>query len=458
LQLRDVPRETLQMASARYFGDFYDSASQARNHRRGDEMLARLFKGRLRADAFINRMVVVKDGDLFDGMFFLDRAARSLMDELPLDRVQFALRAANLQESILLALVPQSAEFLKPLFFDSLPHSAAMSIMNQLRRYPAKKVRSWKQLPKLFRSFGAPADEIERLEAGWSALIELDRQQKLLKQQWPTGFDFGGELRRLLDGRHADLVVVLNTAKGRDVADDLLKRPTSLRTEVISRLAMARETDSNPSFHVDTTTIESWYVAAYIQTAAIHNGCDVVHISDVPGSAAFRESQRLFDKILSSPGSVLHQTDISYPDDFVEALGIMDSREFSEVLNEQRANLQLWYDFADANGLRRAIDALVEKLEKKYGLKDKLLPEPFSFGLTLVASGLGAGLATLTPRKFTRRDVVKSAAVRAAVGAMAGGIIVKSIEKAADSIASAKTIARSIVERAVAVRSASVNL
>jgi hypothetical protein len=302
---------------------------------------------------------------------------------------------------------------------------------------------------KLLLSFGVPRDEVDKLNAGWKFFIELDQKQKLLKQVWPksTDFDFTSQLRQKLKSHQSGMYAALGTEAGREIAKTTWTNFTSLRGVVVAQLRSERKAYSDPAVHKDLASIESWYGLAFNRIAAIQHGCDIVEITDVPGSAAMTKGQRLFDKISSLRNPATNPVCFGYPREFIAALGNIDPKEFDEALAKQRVNLEPWYEKADSSGLRRALDALVELLEKKYGFSETLIPEIFAPPLTVMSTSAGAALGALVTYSISRRGLLG-----AVTGAAAGAIIGKPVELATEGLIKQKTVARHIVERASRLR------
>jgi len=233
-------------------------------------------------------------------------------------------------------------------------------------------------VPKLIYSLGVPKDQVERLESGWRRFSELDEQNILMTQKWPSPqeFNFKAHLLRLLEVTKKHLLAALRTPEGAHVAKDILALQTDSQTDVVVYLRSVRKAHSAPEVHRDLATIGSWYGGAYNRIAAAQHNCDVTEFSDFPGSAAISEGQKAFDELSSLSEPQTNPICFGYPSDFVEVLGKMDAAEFDEVIKEQRGNLDLWYDDADPKALRRALDVLVERLEKKYGFDETSFLSP----------------------------------------------------------------------------------
>jgi hypothetical protein len=120
------------MVAARYFGDVYDCKTQSQSYQWGDKGRKRLYLGRLRLDAFLNRCVVIKDADLIDGRFFLENMNSSMIEELPINRLQFSLRTNSFKDCLLLSFKNLKMQFLKPLILDSISESDSRAISEQL--------------------------------------------------------------------------------------------------------------------------------------------------------------------------------------------------------------------------------------------------------------------------------------------------------------------------------------
>jgi len=435
---------------AHYFGDVYDCQTQAQNYEWGAKERARLYLGRLRLDAYINRRVVIKDGDVIDGRFFLDISSTSMIKSLPFGRINFALRTGSFKESIFLSFKRPDSEFLKPLFLDSIPEGPAKALTHQLARCPAERLQSWEDVPKLIYSLGVPKDQVERLESGWRRFSELDEQNILMTQKWPSPkeFNFKAHLLRLLEVTKKHLLAALRTPEGAHVAKDILALQTDSQTDVVVYLRSVRKAHSAPEVHRDLATIESWYGGAHNRIAAAQHNCDVTEFSDFPGSAAISEGQKAFDELSSLSEPQTNPICFGYPSDFVEVLGKMDAAEFDEVIKEQRGNLDLWYDDADPKALRRALDVLVERLEKKYGFDENVISEPFATALrVIVPAGSGAAIAAI----LSRRKVVTLAAGAAMAFATEGakGLMKESVT---DAMNVKKGTARHVIEKATKVR------
>jgi hypothetical protein len=300
-------------------------------------------------------------------------------------------------------------------------------------------------------SFGAQKGEIDRLEAGWRNLIELDKRRKLQTQPWPADFNFRHSFLKLLRRRQRALFEALNTGAGREIAREIAGNLSDARSEFISRIRSERDTNSDGAVLNDIATIETWYHSAYNQTAAEQHGCDVREITDVPGSAAISKNQKLYDKIVSSGDHLKKPIYFGYPRDFVRVLGLIEPEVFDELLRQQSKNLQLWYDQADPNGLRRALDALVELLQKRFGLRDHAVGERFAPTMSLFTTTLGAALGGLMAYELNKRSFLTGGA-KVALGAATGSFIGKSVEMGGELFAKEKTMARSIVERTIVIR------
>jgi hypothetical protein len=439
----------MQNSRGRYFGDVYDCQTQSQIYSWGDRASAKLYLGRLRLDSFINRRVIVKDGDLVDGRFFLDATNQSLIKALPLDRIQFAFRRPTFEESLFLTFKKPGSPRLKPVFLDSLSEPIAKAVQDQLGRHPAGRLHHWTELPSLLVSFGVPKEDVERLETGWRTFIELDKQHALLKQTWPSQdqYSFRDNLLKLLDRSKQSLLDRMKTEEGTRAANEIVAKRTDLQTDVVVYCRAARKANSDSAARDDFATIESWYGRAYNKVAAAQHNCDVVEISDLPGSAAFSKGQVAYDELAALPDIQENPICFGYPSDLVEVLGKVDGMELREVLNDQRGNLELWYDDFDTNALRRSLDVLIERLEKRYGFKYNIIPEPFANAFTIiVGGGGGAALAALvTRRKFM-------AGAGAVVGAAVSESLKGLVKEGASELINVKTASRHVVERATKIR------
>jgi hypothetical protein len=428
---------------ARYFGDAYDCDAQATIYKWGDYDLEVLFRGRIRLDSFISRIVVIRDSSLVDGLFFWNLASRSLMEELPLERIEFRLRAETIAESILRSLVNSESTLLKPYLFDSLSTATGEHVRLELSKTRSDGISSWQQLPRLLRSLGAHDDEVGRLEAGWAGLVQLEKKYPLKRQVWPP-FDFKSHLVSLLRNSKNDLLMALRIQAVREMVTKMLEAPTDVRSEVVSSLRSMREATTDNLVWSDLATVESWYIAAYNRTSAISHACDMVELSDVPGSMPVSKLQRSYDAKLSED-----RIHLRYPTEFIKVLGKIQKKDFDKIMEDQETNLKLWYDKMDPTGLKKALDGLVEFLQK-FGFEDNLIPKELEERTKLIGSSLGATLAAITTyemkEKKNRRDLLKIGAA-AGLGALVGGAIPLAMSEIAK-----KRTARTIMERAITLR------
>jgi hypothetical protein len=103
---------------ATLFSALYDCNHQATFTAKGkDGQALQYFLGRLRLDAILNKKIVLTDGLIYDGSFFLSMANRGVLDQLPLGRIEIRSRAKSLDDAILRVFCDRNQPHLREIFF-----------------------------------------------------------------------------------------------------------------------------------------------------------------------------------------------------------------------------------------------------------------------------------------------------------------------------------------------------
>jgi hypothetical protein len=327
-----------QASPARLFADVYDSVQQATNIIQGDKQLALCYQARLRLDSFLYQTTILTDSEILDGVFFQDAANDSILDRLPLGRLEIRSRAETLDEALIGMLRDPTRATLRGVLFSSLANNDAIRVA--LREYPSVGVNNWRMVPKILVDVGVEKAEAERLENAWAEMIRLAASGRLTVKKWKTNFSWGTEFEGQLmkDKEHVEKSLV--SQLGKDIAQTIW-RDKEFRTLCSQVDGLLREANSasNAEELADLATVTSWYHTAYNQTIAEQHDCGTTDISDKPGGRPIDENQMLFDQVREqldsgAPTEIGPENILDLPIGFVHSLAKLPKQKFVEVINK----------------------------------------------------------------------------------------------------------------------------
>lgn len=345
---------------SRFFSSFYDSVHQ-RHYRKVEQRLGDtlpLYIARLRFDALITRTPVLVDTYLLDGMFFLNVDPITLVEstkreDLAPMPIEVMSRAQRLDEALVLFVRRPRGDQLRGFTFSTIEDvEKRAEVQQRLSQSPAKRVRSWRDIPRLLRDFGVSSDAVEKIETAWAHWIEIQNRGLLMVKRWRGSF----ELDRQLES-YPDLKASLRTQDGRELLDWVYQNRGD-RSKIDVRISDLRKS-WNKNELADLALIESWYHHGYNRAAAQQHNClfiESIHDSWLRTTELGGSTHEL----LYGAGSNLDVA-LDLPETFLTGLGNMQSADFRELFVRQRDHFNAWWSNRDKDALQRAFEPFVEK-------------------------------------------------------------------------------------------------
>jgi hypothetical protein len=358
---------------AALFSGMYDCNHQAFFTAKGkDGELLECFLGRLRLDAILNKKIILTDGLIYDGAFFLSHANRGILDQLPLDRIEIRSRATSLEEAILQVFCDRTHSHLREIFLDNLSEEQARHLSDGLKHYPSSGVNHWRKLPRIFAELGLPKDQTEELENGWAKWIEAIQDGRVKFSQWNLQFDWQGHFNRELEEHKIVLPEKLATDLGQNLFEQVWDA-RRMRSRVARILLDAKRSKLGKEEAADAATIGAWYETAFNRTCAVHQGCGATDLMESDGARPFRREQQLFDTLwqeLSSGTVKMPELIATVPRPFIVSLAHLSQETVATLLRENYDALEAWYFSGDISTLRRPIDNIVTAVDRIAPFKD----------------------------------------------------------------------------------------
>ncbi len=436
---------TTEPARSRLFADVYDGPIQGRHVSWGEPVGRASYLARLRLDAFLRKKIVIVDTDIVDGAFFLDAATDSLLEELPLERIEVQLRANSFEDSIYLSFFDPKMKTLRPYFLSSMSAEQALQVQSRLKEYPSSGIQSWRRIPQVLRSIGVEAELTERYAKSWAMWCELINKRRVGVGHWDADFQFEKRIRERV-AREKEAIRESLTPFGQSVMDDVLVKQDS-RSEIAGIIGQAwAEIEAwDVVSQNDLRIIEAWYGSVYNNTRAANHNCACVEITYTPDTPSFTPNLVIYEQFLRK---LRQNSDDIAPGTFIEmplalADGLADPGLTSDRYASLLANSSIteplddWHERRDFDGLRRAAERLVRELDDIAHFEDtsristtvvprmRMIADALSSrsakALTSVISAAAGGFAFIGTKAGlwdAGRD--EGAAIGAAVGAAVG--------------------------------------
>ncbi len=375
---------------SRIFSDIYDSVRQ-RVYAPGwseDDPARDGYVARLRLDAYLWRTVVVTDAQLLDGTVFLGMGPERLAAKLPLRHLEVRARSESLAAALKGFVVSPDRSTLSPLRFSAIPGSEARgAVQAALSERPSSDVRSWLDVPRILQESGVEQGQVEALREAWGAWVAAQESESIRVQRWDNGrFDLKGAMRaEPLESLRDQL---LSTA-GIETVDEILAH-SGYRSDLMATIAASRSHAEREEL-LDLLKVESWFHRAYNRAAAWQHEC-LFEATDHMESAHGPRFGRLMDRLQFGPWpkDISPDLEVPLPSGFMDALAYLPLDDYEFVMATNREDLESWWTQGDLDALKRAVNALVERVLS--ARPSRGLPRWAQAGLKVCAGGVGGAV------------------------------------------------------------------
>lgn len=344
----------------RLFSEAYDGVKQGEyaDWKWGDNRTQASYLARLRIDSFLRQRVVIVDTDIVDDLFFLDAGVGSLLESLPLSRIEISLRADNFNDSLLAGFYDPTELKLRPFFFSSLPAEVAIPIQAALTGAKNQNIATWKRLLQVLKSIALDAEVVERYERAWAQWMQLIDQNRVCVGHWLEPFDFPTHFDRRIRGDMPRTKQKLGETGKRVFPEIWALRHT--RNLLAGKIAQLRDSEPMSAAQTDLDRIEAWYSEGYNRTRAASHDCGCVEITP---SLTERLSNDDTDSDQTSKAP--DKRIIEVPTSFADSVAKLDAPAWRALLNEREiaGPLADWHKQNRLDDLRRAVDVLVRRVD-----------------------------------------------------------------------------------------------
>lgn len=449
------------------FADVYDDARQPQllgKHApagQTDAAFQRAFMaylGRLRLDAVLNRKIVLRDANVWDGAFFLHAATQRdtdgslLLNRIPFGQIEIQSAAANMEEAIL-------SSFLKPalqnpsqygLYLSGLPKDVAGHVATSAGPALARGATSIRDLFRILHDFLPENEDLERFEEGVVRILESSIQTTQ-RVDFP---DWSQQLTAKLQESDALLTSALST-EGQGRLSELMYEisPQIGRRSLVYRGIDKLYGQDDPETRTDRATVRTWYDHAYNGLSAINHRCGVVELNGEIDSRPMTPVDGYFDRLrgaieegrsIDLPASLK----VELPAGLLLSLAELNPQTFDRFLEDHQIQLENWHESGAVEDLKAPVESFVNAVDSSVGLSDLgLVPDGIWSGLKLVVNPTAAATAAVVGVLLAADPLTIGASAFAAT-AMTDKVI-----KASDRLGSKSIARRSIIRRAKALRS-----
>lgn len=372
--------------------------------------------GRMRLDALLAERLVVSDGHVFDGKFFLGTRPSELLAKVgrftgdgpaPVLPLEVRGRRPSLEGSLAALLRRQGSDTLNGFSFKSIedpliraavseqlgrtPEASLDRALNQERNVAEAVARVVRDAVRA-AGFGSRDDElVEPLVRGWRAW--LDESDLVEVEAWPVhrSFDLLNSARK-----SAHSLGPLRSDVGRDTLEALLGVIASggeHRSDANALLAPRRaeaERCRDGDASTDLSLLDRWYSRVRYRAFALQHGCRLAVTGDslLPPIA---EVDAVANRLLEGPKSQMNGIEV--PEATLTRLGTASNQEYADMHRVHSRELAQWWRSGGPEHLK-GVAASLDRLAVP-AARATLSPTDYLVETTTVVAAGATAAATL---------------------------------------------------------------
>jgi hypothetical protein len=350
------------MRNQRMYASEYSALIQGRTVGDRDDGYTH-YLGQLRADTLFAQSVVITDSQLFDGRFFLTDRPRDLLRALGSSGnatrvpLKVRIRRATLESSLAALLERSDSEYLNPFPFNAIRDSEARSVLAKglgktHQSHLQARLRTSASVPKglaallrdIVKSDRADvAEDIDRLERGWSLWLELDaRAQSAIVERWRRAY----RLHEAMNVEPIQPETELFTDEGRELLNGVSQR--AYRSDVEPMFATLATTRS-PKVARDLQTIYQWYTDSRHRAFARQHNCNFAR-------TVYPDQRHVTLLNLRDEDGVGDTPLVEWPEAFSDRLATLSRSEYMALVHESTEELHRWWLAGDRGALQKVIE------------------------------------------------------------------------------------------------------